>query len=79
MNLLLLNNFDPVTSYRRVRKKRKRDESSYIGFGHSLWSAISCNVVKELTSTFRETAVPLVASNNLTKENRLARGWKVGA
>ena len=41
INLLLLNHFYPVTSYRRIRKKRKATNCC-IRFGHSLWSAISC-------------------------------------
>ena len=40
-SLLLLNNFYPVISYRRVRKEEKA--TNYCArFGHSLWSAISC-------------------------------------
>ena len=39
INLLLLNNFYPVVSYRRKKKKAK---IYCLQFGHSLWSAISC-------------------------------------
>ena len=40
INVLLLNNFYPVISYRRVQKES--DELFYIRFSHSLRSAISC-------------------------------------
>ena len=41
INVLLLNNFYLVMSYRRVQKKK--EATNYcIRFGHSLWSAISC-------------------------------------
>ena len=40
-NLVLINNFYPVISYRRVRKKKKAT-NYFIRFGHSLRSAISC-------------------------------------
>ena len=38
MSLLLLSNFYPAMSYRRVRKKKKATNYC-IRFGHSLWSA----------------------------------------
>ena len=38
ISLLLLNNFYPVTSYRRVLKKMKATNYC-VRFGHSLWSA----------------------------------------
>ena len=41
IRLLLLNNIHPVISYRRVQKKKKATNYC-IRFGHSLWSAISC-------------------------------------
>ena len=40
INLLLLNNFYPVITYRRVQKESGR--VVVYGLGHSLWSAISC-------------------------------------
>ena len=48
INLLLLSNLYPVTSYQRVQKES--DELLYIRFGRSLWSAISCqrNLVNTL-------------------------------
>ena len=48
MNLLLLNQFYPVISH-RYHNELKKKATIYCGrFGHSLWSAISCqrNVVK---------------------------------
>ena len=42
MSLLLLDNFYPVTSYRRVQKQKKTTNSSVYVVGHSLWSAIDC-------------------------------------
>ena len=38
INLLLLNHFYPVMSYRRVQK----ESDEFIVYGRSLWSAISC-------------------------------------
>ena len=37
-SLLILNNFYPVVSYRRVEKEKKAT-NHFIRFGHSLWSA----------------------------------------
>ena len=42
MNLLLFNNFYPVISHRRIQK----ESDELYGFGHSLWSAISCQRLK---------------------------------
>ena len=42
INLLLLDRFYPVISYRRVQRERRRKLLHAVRYGHSLRSAISC-------------------------------------
>ena len=68
INLLILNNFYPVISYRRVQKKKKATNYR-TRFGHSLWSAISCQR-KRLNNNLLKMKVPHFTVADILKKKK---------
>ena len=61
INLLLLDNFYPVMSYRRVQGKKKATDYC-TRFGRSLWSAISCPAQVVNMRTLNDTSASTFGS-----------------
>ncbi|CAD1480294.1 unnamed protein product, partial [Heterotrigona itama] len=70
MNLLLVNNFYPVISYRRVEKES--DVYYCIRFGHSLWSAnqLSAQGTKQIMNLLLvNNFYPVISYRRVEKES----------
>ncbi|CAD1471976.1 unnamed protein product, partial [Heterotrigona itama] len=67
INLLLLNNFYPVTLYRRTKKES--DELLYIRFGHSLRSANQLPVQEIINLLLLNNFYPVTLYRRTKKES----------